>query len=108
VAVLYSAIVLLSINFPWRYGIVVTGAAYSLLTILSYLLNHGGSYGGAVLADCLMSLAAIGVTTFLAIRIRMGTTALSEQAKGLEQANAELAHATRVITIGELSASITA
>jgi len=103
VAVLYSAIVLLSINFPWRYGIVVTGAACSLLTILSYLLNHGGSYGGAGL----MSLAAIGVTTFLAIRIRMGTAAQSEQAKGLEQANAELAHVTRVITLGELSASIT-
>jgi signal transduction histidine kinase len=107
VAVLYSAIVLLSIGFPWRYAIVVTGAACSLLTILSYLLNHGDSYGGAVLADGLVSLAAIGVTTFLAVRIRGGAAALSEQAKALEQANTELAHATRVTTLGQLSTSIT-
>ena len=107
VAVLYSAIVLLSIDFPWRYGITATGAACSLLTVSSYLLNHGGSYGGAVLADCLMSLAAIGVTTFLAIRIQGGAIALREQAKALDQANAELAHATRVITLAELSTSIT-
>jgi len=73
VAVLYSAVVLLC----------------ACLTILSYLLSHGESYGGAVLGDCLMSLAAIGLTTVLAIRIRADSDALSEQAKALEQANAD-------------------
>ena len=106
VAVLYSAVVLLSIDFPWRRGILLTGVVCACLTILSYLLSHGESYGGAVLGDCLMSLAAIGLTTVLAIRIRADSDALSEQAKALEQANADLAHATRVITLGELSTSI--
>ena len=106
VAVLYSAVVLLSIDFPWRRGILLTGVICACLTILSYLLSHGESYGGAVLGDCLMSLAAIGLTTVLAIRIRADSDALSEQAKALEQANADLAHATRVITLGELSTSI--
>jgi signal transduction histidine kinase len=106
VAVLYSAVVLLSIDFPWRRGILLTGVVCACLTILSYLLSHGESYGGAVLGDCLMSLAAIGLTTVLAIRIRADSDALSEQAKALAQANADLAHATRVITLGELSTSI--
>jgi hypothetical protein len=61
VAVLYSAVVLLSIDFPRRHGILLTGVACACLTILSYLLSHGESYGGAVLGDCVVSLPAIGI-----------------------------------------------
>ena len=61
VAVLYSAVVLLSIDFPRRRGILLTGVVCACLTILSYLLSHGESYGGAVLGDCVVSLPAIGI-----------------------------------------------
>ena len=53
------------------------------LTILSYVLQHGETYGPALIR-CLVSLAAIAITTFLALRIQSAGTVLREQADLLD------------------------
>jgi C4-dicarboxylate-specific signal transduction histidine kinase len=68
------------------------------LTLLSYFLTPAGSpYAGLV--NCVISLSAIGATTYLALKIQSAEVAVHE-------ARAQLAHVARVTTLGELTASI--
>lgn len=98
VAVLYVAVILVSVWFDRPAVVLWVGAASAGLTILSYLLTpRGAEHAGLV--NCLLSLIAIGATTYLAIRIE----AAEARAR---QARAELAHISRVTMMGELTASI--
>jgi PAS domain S-box-containing protein len=83
VAVLYVVVVLMAGRFFQRRGVLIVGFACLFLTILSYLIQHGETYG-APFIRCLVSLAAIGITTFLALRIQAAGTVLREQAKLLD------------------------
>jgi PAS domain S-box-containing protein len=83
VAVLYVVVVLLSGRFLQRRGIIAVGVACIVLTLLSFWLQHAGSYG-APLARCLVSLAAIAITTFLALRIQSAGNVLRAQANLLD------------------------
>ena len=69
IAVLYVAVVLLSLNFTDRRGTLWVAAACVGLTLTSYFLTHGVAFASGPLARCLVSLAAIGITTFLALRL---------------------------------------
>jgi C4-dicarboxylate-specific signal transduction histidine kinase len=113
IAVLYSAVVLLSINFRSRHGVIITAAVCASLTILSFLVSHAPSFTYDAAGHCLISLAAIGITSFLASRIRFDITQrqlaeaiIEQKQQALQQAQAELAHIARVTTLGELTASI--
>jgi uncharacterized membrane protein (Fun14 family) len=65
-AVLYVGVVLLSARFLQQRGVVLVSLGLMALTGLSYSLSeHDGSPDIALL-NCLLSLAAIGVTAFLA------------------------------------------
>ena len=68
VAVLYVVVVLMAGRFFQRPGVLVVGFACIALTILSYVVQHGETYGPALIR-CLVSIAAITITTFLALRI---------------------------------------
>jgi PAS domain S-box-containing protein len=83
VAVLYVVVVLMAGRFFLRPGILIVGSACIALTILSYLVQHGETYGPALIR-CLVSLAAIAITTFLALRIQSAGTVLREQADLLD------------------------
>lgn len=83
VAVLYVVVVLMAGRFFQRTGVLIVGFACVALTILSYVLQHGETYGPALIR-CLVSLAAIGITTFLALRIQAAGSVLREQADLLE------------------------
>ena len=78
IAVLYVSVVLLSLNFTGRTGLLLIGAACMGLTVLSYLISHGIDFTSEPLGRCCVSLAAIAITTFLALRVKATITVLGE------------------------------
>ncbi|WP_225773915.1 sensor histidine kinase [Pseudomonas sp. Marseille-Q5115] len=101
VAVLYVAVLLMLANRSSAKTLLWVAAACAGLTLLAFALVHGHPAvdTAAAWARCIISLAAIGITTLLALRGKRATQALLE-------AQAQLAHASRVTTLGELAASI--
>lgn len=79
VAVLYVVVLFMAANFLEQRGILLVAAACVGLTVLSYLLTHGHSFGSALVRG-ILSLAAIGVTTFLILRNQSTNVVLREQA----------------------------
>src|ERR1700682_161591 len=66
VAVLYVAVVLLAIRFCERSGVLLVSLGCMALTILSYFLSPDRVLEN-VLINCVISILAIGVTTYLAL-----------------------------------------
>jgi two-component system sensor kinase FixL len=83
IAVLYVVVVLLAANFLQRRGVLLVTAACLALTVLSFLLTHGLDTGQP-LARCVMSVAAIGATAFLALKNQSANEALRDQARLLD------------------------
>jgi PAS domain S-box-containing protein len=79
VAVLYIVVLILSANFLDRRGLIMVASVCAALTVLSYAVTHGEAFGSAFVR-MLMSLAAIGVTTFLALENQATNEVLREQA----------------------------
>ncbi len=84
IAVLYVAVVLMSVNFCQRRGILLISLGCMALTVLSFLLSHGQAYTAPSIARCFVSLSAIGITAFLAVKIQSATAALGKQARLLD------------------------
>jgi signal transduction histidine kinase len=98
VAVFYIVVVLISAFFSHGRRVLLVSAGCMALTLLSYFLWPTLSpQAGAV--NVAISLAAIGATGYLALRIKAAETEA-------QQARAELAHLARAATLGELAASI--
>ena len=74
-AVLYVVVVLMSLNFCARRGVLLVGAGCVALTIFSYILSHDVLEPDSSLGRCLISLLAIVITTLLASRILSAATA---------------------------------
>jgi signal transduction histidine kinase len=70
IAVLYVVVVLLSLNFANQTQLVAIGAGCMGLTLLSFLLSHGLELPAESIGRCFVSLAATGITTFLAFRVK--------------------------------------
>jgi two-component system sensor kinase FixL len=83
VAVLYVVVVLLSANFLARRGVLLVASGCTILTVTSLLISHGLTVG-TPLVRCLVSLSAIGATTFLALKNQAANMALHEQARLLD------------------------
>ena len=98
IAVLYVAVVLMSVGFCRRRGVVIVAAVCVALTLLSYALTPTGSQESGLI-NGIISLAAIAATTYLALKIESAEVSVRE-------ARAQLAHIARVTTLGELTASI--
>jgi PAS domain S-box-containing protein len=79
-AVLYVGVVLLSARFLQKRGIVLASLAFMTLTVLSLLLHHDAISPGVALANCLLSLATIGISAFLAVQSQSREMVLCEQA----------------------------
>jgi len=84
VAVLYVVVVLMSLNFCARRGVLLVGAGCVALTILSYILSHDVWALDSALGRCLVSLLAIAITTLLALRILSAATGLRQHADLLD------------------------
>ena len=80
IAVLYVAVVLLALNFAGPIGIVLVGTACIGLTLLSFLISHADDLVELEdsLARCLVSIAAIAITTLLGFRLKTSMNVLAE------------------------------
>jgi len=106
IAVMYVVVVLLSASIWQRRGVVLTSAACLALTLLSYALTHTMEFSGTASGRMLVSLAAIVITSVLALRGQAATNALLAREEALHRSQVQLAHVTRVTMLGELAASI--
>lgn len=84
VAVLYVVVVLIAGSLLQPRGVLLVSAACAVLTVLSYVLTHGGVNPVDSLVRCLMSLSAIGITTLLVVKNQGANSVLSEQAQLLD------------------------
>ena len=98
VSVFFIVPVLMSVFFLRKQGVVLVSAACMVLTVVSYFLTPGGELTAGLVNDAI-SLLAIGVTTYLVLKIESMGMAIHE-------ARAQLAHIARVTALGELTASI--
>ncbi|OAJ54923.1 hypothetical protein A6V36_08800 [Paraburkholderia ginsengiterrae] len=111
--VFYVVVVLLVASAGNRPATI--GAAWGCvaLTLLGFVMSHYDAYSGGAIARCLVSLLAIATTSMLALRNLAATAMLHEQVEllnlaqeALARSTAELAHVTRITTLGELAASV--
>jgi PAS domain S-box-containing protein len=84
VAVLYVVAILLAARTTRREDIVVAGISCTILTMAAYALSHGFSSIGSPALRALVSLAAIAITTLLALQNQAATTRLAAQARLLD------------------------
>ncbi|MGZ5866386.1 MAG: PAS domain-containing protein [Xanthobacteraceae bacterium] len=84
IAVLYVGVVLMSLSFCESYGVLAIAAGCMALTTLALVIQHGFEPNDEAIARFLVSLAAISITTVLAVRIASTTTALRNQAQLLD------------------------
>jgi len=68
VAVLYGIVVLIAATFCDRRGVILIAIGCAVLTVASYALDHAHDPAKAPLLRCLVSLAALTITTFLAVK----------------------------------------
>jgi C4-dicarboxylate-specific signal transduction histidine kinase len=100
VAVLYVVVVLMAARFWQTRGILLISLGCAGLTVLSFFLSPAtGPAPATAIINMFISLAAIGLTSFLVLRSQSAEVAL-------RQAHANLAHVNRVTTMGELTASL--
>jgi C4-dicarboxylate-specific signal transduction histidine kinase len=98
VAVFYVAAILVAVGLLPRRGVLTVAAGCVALTVLSLVLTRSGSRE-AGLVNLAISVAAIGVTTYLALELVTAMAAAHES-------QARLARLARVTRLGELTASI--
>jgi two-component system, LuxR family, sensor kinase FixL len=80
VAVLYVVVVLLSVGFLQRSGVVLVALACCCAALFSYSVQHGFAHLGESFIRLLVSLSAIGMMTVLALNNRSTAVALQKQA----------------------------
>lgn len=68
VAVLYVFVVLITATYLGRRSVVAAAAGCGLLTVSSLVLVHGPRFSDTAILRAAMGLAAIGITTFLALQ----------------------------------------
>ena len=83
VAALYVIVVLMAGRFLQRRGVLLVAAACIALTVQSYIIQHWGTYDPS-LVRALVSVVAIVITTFLALKSQFARVKLREQADLLE------------------------
>jgi len=84
IAVLYVAVVLVSIGFHGRRGVLAACAACMFLTVFSLIIQHYPVFSAEAIGRCIVSLVAIAITGLLAVRIQSATAALESQARLLD------------------------
>jgi hypothetical protein len=98
VPVFYTAVILISVRFCNRRGVILVGAGCLFLTLLSDFLTPTTSASESGIINTVISMLAIAATTFLAVKVEAAEIAVYE-------AREQLAHIARVTALGELTAS---
>ena len=84
VAVLYVVAILLAAKTTHREDILVAATSCAILTIAAYVLSHGLSSISSPALRAAVSLAAIAITTMLALQNQAATMRLAAQARLLD------------------------
>ena len=84
VAALYALVVVLAARLISRAGVLAVAWGCLALTVLSYTVQHGTDFESVSFVRCLVSLLAIAITTFLALKTQAAATALHDQAELLD------------------------
>jgi len=105
IAVLYVVVVLASVR-AWPHRLSTVTALCFVLTLVAYVISNWGTLADDSAGRCAMSLAAIAITGYLARSNHRANERLWQQEESLRESRAQLAHAARVSTLGELAASI--
>ncbi|MFL1529110.1 ATP-binding protein [Pseudomonas sp. O230] len=85
IAVLYVAVILMSVNLFSRKGVIGVSLSCFGLTLAAFFLSHGSDFNSSAFARCLVSLSAIGITTLLALKNKAANDELQEQVRMLAQ-----------------------
>ncbi|MGV6871849.1 sensor histidine kinase [Pseudochelatococcus sp. B33] len=80
IAVLYALVVILSANFLDRRGVLAVAGICIIFTLVGYVAGHLGTYHFDAVVRCLISLVAIALTTFLALKNQDAMLDLRRQA----------------------------
>lgn len=99
IPVFYTAIILISVRFCSKRGMVAVGGGCVALTLISDLLTPQTSANAAGIINTAISVLAIASTTYLALKI-------ATVERSVYEARAQLAHVARVTALGELTASL--
>lgn len=97
-AVFYVAVVLVAADSLPTLGVLAVAALCVGLTLISLPMSHAGLHKSGVI-NCILSISAIGVTTYLALQ---RTSALVAE----HEARSQLTRLARVNALGEMAASI--
>ena len=84
IAVLYVIVVLLSANYFGRTGLLAIAGLCVALALFSFFIMHSDDFDASAVMRCLVSLAAILVTTLLSLKNREATLSLKDQADLLD------------------------
>jgi len=106
VAVLFTTVVLLAARTNDRDKTIAAGIAGAGLAVTAYVVSHSSEPLGAPAMRLTVSLVAIGITTLLSARHLADIEQRRQTQARLDQAQAELAHVSRVNLLGQLAASI--
>jgi signal transduction histidine kinase len=98
VAVFYVAVILVGIELLSPRGVVALACVCVALTVLSLVLTSNGSRE-AGLANAVISVSAIAITTYLGLRLVAAIAAVHES-------HAQFTRVARLSSLGELTASI--
>lgn len=85
IAVLYVAVILISVNVFSKKGVMRVSFSCIALTLIAFLSGHGLQLYDGSFARLLVSLSAIGITTFLALKNKASSDELQEQVRLLAQ-----------------------
>jgi C4-dicarboxylate-specific signal transduction histidine kinase len=99
VPVFYTAVILISIRFCSRRGVVFVALGCIGLTLLSDILTPQPASDAAGIINTIISVLAIVSTTYLALKADAAERSVYE-------ARSQLAHVARVTALGELTASL--
>ncbi|HEV7817249.1 MAG TPA: ATP-binding protein [Janthinobacterium sp.] len=102
IAVLYVVVVLLAAAVWQRAGVLATAVLCLLLTPAAYALSHPFVLGPAS-GRLVVSMAAIGITAFLALRGQAATRDLLQREEALRRSEAFLAGTQRISQTGSFS-----
>jgi signal transduction histidine kinase/ActR/RegA family two-component response regulator len=87
IAVLYGAVILIASPVWPRNSIIKLSLVCMALTLVAYWIGHDMHFFGPSFGRCIISIVAIAITTFLALRNQAATDRLKEREEALRQAN---------------------
>lgn len=106
VAVLYTTVVLLTARTGERDLVIAAGTIGAGLAVTAYIISHSAEPLGSPAMRLTVSLVANAITTFLSIRHLAEIDQRRRTQARLDQAQAELAHVSRLNLLGQTGASI--